>query len=309
MPCKGHLFFCAIKTIAMKTKFFLLFIMSGLFSFFTNAQDNQDSAGSLSRPYFKASIEYLNNNVYLGRKDSVAIPYITPEISYHFKSGVYLNGSVSYLPTESRVDVSTIGAGYALVKEKWDAEFSAEKYFYNSQSYNVKAETKGDVSASIGYDLGFVESDFSGTVSFAAKNDYAASFGLDHELSLLDDDLSITPSFVVNASTQNSYASYYQKRRYSKTKKGKKAGFTATANSLNASQFKILDYEFSIPFDYGVKGFTFSFTPTVAIPVNANTILFTLQPANGPAVTRTFTENIGATFFWSLGVSYRIKRG
>lgn len=271
----------------------------------SSAQDSLQN--EKPKPYFKASIEYLNNSVYLGRKDSVAIPYLTPELSYHFKSGVYLNASLSYLPDESRIDVSTLGGGYAFSKKKWDGEITAEKYFYNSQSYNVNAESKGEVSGSIGYDLGFAEPQLSGFVNFADKNDYGSSFSLAHYFSLFHDHANLGPTFVINASTQNSYALYYQKRKYAKNRKGKKVNYTITANTVNTSQFKILDYEFSTPLEYEVKRFDFSFTPTVAVPVNPSTVILSVKSSNGPSTSRMFTENLSTSFFWSVSIAYKIK--
>lgn len=273
-----------------------------------HAQDENDSSGAgLHKPYFKVSFDYVNNNVYLGRKDSVATPYVSPQVAYHFKSGLFLNAGASYLPTESRIDVSTIGAGYAFAKKKWDGEFSAEKYFYNSQSYNVKSETQGDVSATIEYDAHFIEPGITTFVSFSQKNDYGASLNLVHDFSLFSDKLDIGPSFVVNAGTQNAYAQYYKKRKYAKTKKGKTVGYTATANTLNTSNFKVLDYEFSVPIDYTANKFTFSFTPTYAIPVNPSKVMLTIKNANGNTNTKTFTENVSGNFYWGFTIAYKIK--
>ena len=292
----------------MKTTPLTLITCFILISIAAFAQDETDSLQTDSpKSYFKVSVEYLNNSVYLGRKDSVTIPYLTPEISYHFKSGFYLTANASYLPAESRIDESTIGAGYAFTKKKWDGEFSAEKYFYSSQSYNVKAETKGDVSATIDYDAGFITPGISTFINFSAKNDYGGSFSLEHDFSLFHDDMDFSPSFIVNASTQNSYAQYYKKRKYSKTRKGKTLGYTVTANTLNTSNFKILDYEFSVPIDYKAKRFTLSFTPTYAIPVNPNTVMLTIKGSNGNTNTKTFTENLGNSFYWSFGVAYKIE--
>lgn len=293
----------------MRTKSVPLFTFFLLFAFFAFAQDETDSSQTdLPKSYFKASIEYLNNSVYLGRKDSSVIPYLTPQLYYHLKSGLFIDAGISYLSNENRVDASTIGAGYSFSKKKWDGEISAEKYFYSSQSYNVKAETKGSVMGSLSYDAGLIEPSLSGSVSFSTKNDYGASLGLEHYFSLFNDQADINPSFVINASTQNSYAQYYQKRKYAKTRKGKNIGYTATANTLNTSNFKVLDYELSAPLEYTAKKFTFSFTPTYAIPVNPATVLLTIKTSSGTTSTRTFTENLSNSFFWTFGIAYKIHR-
>lgn len=292
----------------MRTKSFPLLISFLLFAILTFAQGEKDSSKTdAPQSYFKASIEYLNNSVYFGRKDSLVIPYLTPQLYYHFKSGIYIDANISYVTGESRVDVSTIGAGYSFKKKKWDGEISAEKYFYSNQSYNVKAETNGSFVGNLGYDVGFIEPSLSAFVNFSSKNDYGASLNLEHYFSLLRDHADITPSFAINASTQNSYAQYYQKRKYSKTRKGKTLGYTATANTLNTSGFKILDYEFSAPMEYTANRFTFSFSPTYAMPVNPATVLLTIKTSSGATGTRTFTENLSNSFFWTFGIAYKIN--
>lgn len=45
--------------------------------------------------YFKADLNYLNDLVYLGRRDSIAVPYLTATIGYYHKSGFYLTGALS----------------------------------------------------------------------------------------------------------------------------------------------------------------------------------------------------------------------
>ena len=76
------------------------------------AQDNKDP--DTKKSYFKFSASYLSNAVYYGRKDSLALPYIMPSISYNDKSGFYIEASLSYLASagESQVDAGAITAGY-----------------------------------------------------------------------------------------------------------------------------------------------------------------------------------------------------
>lgn len=275
----------------------------------SQAQDSNAKTDSLSDDIasssFSASLTYLSDNVYLGRKDSVQLPYSTPELEYHFKSGIFFRASASYLSTENRMDDYTLAGGYSFTKNNWNGEISVEKYFYSSQSYSVKSELTGDVSANAGYNFGPVESDLSGSISFGSSNDYAASLTLQHGFQVFQKNGDITPTFIANASTQNYYNAYYQKRKFIKRKKGKPVSYTASSGTLNTVKFEILDYEASIPFDYSVNKFTFTFTPTLAIPVHPNTVALTLTSSNGQQVTKTYTEQIGNSFFWSLGVSYQ----
>ena len=73
-------------------------------------QDNDDDPYD-SKSYFMFGFNYLSNNVYLGRKDTVTIPYYTPYISYHNKNGIYVKGLVSYTTAKGgAIDLTTIEA-------------------------------------------------------------------------------------------------------------------------------------------------------------------------------------------------------
>ena len=120
------------------------FIRSAIFIFLFNSSvyaQNLDSE-NVKKSYFKFSLSYLTNSVYLGRKDSLVIPYISPEISYHDKSGFYIAGSLSYLAgTGAQVDEGSVTAGFEFnsTNEKLSGDVYATKYFVSSASYSVRA--------------------------------------------------------------------------------------------------------------------------------------------------------------------------
>ena len=291
----------------MKKMYRCLFVCATFFCWVANAQA-QDSTKSEepAKSHFEAELSYLSNNVYLGRQDSLKVPYLTPTFSYYNKSGIYVSSSLSYLNSAgiSRVDLFDIDAGYTFTSSKLSGDFYAEKDFYNSQSKNVKSETKGSVNGTLSYDLGFIKPVLQGGIEFNKANDYYAALGLGHSFFLVDDNLEIDPSFLVNASTQNAYSSYYTKRKFATKKKQTGPVTTTQAYLQNASDFKIMDYEFSLPVDYSAGKFTFDFTPTVAMPVNPNVVVTTVTPPSGISVTKTKTEKLTNPFFWSVGVTY-----
>src|SRR5436305_9021637 len=45
----------------------------------------------IKKSHFDGGISYLNNDVYLGRKDSSLLPYYIPVLSYYHKSGLYFS--------------------------------------------------------------------------------------------------------------------------------------------------------------------------------------------------------------------------
>ncbi|GAC1427049.1 MAG: hypothetical protein NVS9B7_23570 [Flavisolibacter sp.] len=272
--------------------------------FYKNTATAQDSTESKTS-FLKYEISYLNDNVYLGRKDSVKVPYASSSIGYYHKSGLYATATASFLPTESRIDAYIINMGYTFAINKLEGELGVEKNFYNAQSYNVNSEVKGSASGSLAFNGKIVKPMMSGSINFGISSDYAASFGLEHSF-LIGDAVDISPSLIFNASTQNAYDSYYQRRRYAITKRGVIVPYTITANATDVNRFKIRDYEFSLPINYEVNKITFNFSPTLAVPINPNVIIYNIREGTGPGVTRTATEKVSPCFYWSLGISLKI---
>jgi len=276
------------------------------------SQEKEDSASNPEPPksYGKFSFSYLSNSVFNGRKDSVTTPYLTPTIGYYDKSGFYITGALSYLSSAaaSRIDLFNIEAGYDFNINKLDGEVTAFKSFYNSNSTNVKSEVSGGFASSFGYDLGFIHPTLMGGINLGKSTDFMGAFSLDHSFYAAEDKLEIVPSFLVNASTQHYYGNYYANRRYAKLKRKNGAGiyYDVTADLTDASRFKVLDYEFSMPINYTVNKFTFGLTPAFALPVNPATVTVNLKPSIGTnTISKTFTEKLENSFFCTFEVSYK----
>jgi hypothetical protein len=273
----------------------------------------KDSAKDIipKKSYWQAGINYLSDNVYLGRKDSVKIPYISPSIGYYDKSGFYVNGSVSYLPSSgnSRIDMASLEAGYSILVNEFEGQIAANKSFYSSKSTNVRSEVKGSLSSSLGYNFGFIKPTLQGEVSFGTKTDYAMGLGLEHTFYLAGDKIDITPEGFTNFSTQNFYGSYYNRRRYTGKRKRKSTGilyYDISADVSNVAKFKLLDYEFSAPINYTLGKFVFDFTPTIAVPMNPAEISLHFKPSTGAPFSRTFREKLGDSFFFQAGVTFQL---
>ncbi|MEO6136196.1 MAG: hypothetical protein ABIP35_13650 [Ginsengibacter sp.] len=161
------------------------------------------------------------------------------------------------------------------------------------------------MNGSLSYDFGFVKPLLQGGIAFNTKDDYYAAFGLAHSFFFADDNFEISPSFLINASTQNYYDAYYTKRKFKTKGKNQSGSVTIIKAYLpNASNFKIMDYEFSLPTDYSLGKFIFDVTPTVSLPVNPNAVVVTVTPPSGIATTRMKTEKLSSIFFWSAAVTY-----
>ena len=287
---------------------FLLPVFCLLFTVTLRAQDPEtEKESTTDKSYFKVGLNYINDNVYLGRKDSMKVPYLTPSLGYYNKSGFYITGSISYLPTagESRIDLFSVETGYSFSKKKTEGEFSISKDFFSGQSFNVKSEVIASASGYLKFDLGFLKPSIGAGVNFANVSDYNMTGGIEHDFSLADDKVSISPTLIFNASTQNYYNSYYQKRKYAKNRQGKVNTYDITANVLGVNNFKIMDYELSLPFEYTPNKLTLGFTPTLAMPTNPNQVDLTIKSSGGGNSSKTYTEKLKSVFFFSFDLAYK----
>jgi hypothetical protein len=74
---------------------------------------------------------------------------------------------------------------------------------------------------------------------------------------------------------------------------------------VNPSDFKILDYEASIPFTYNIQKLAIHFTPTYAIPVNPSLINVTTKQSGGSSSSKMVTEHLTNTLYMSIGFSFK----
>lgn len=258
---------------------------------------------------FEAALNYQSDNVYYGRKDTVALPYLIPMLTYYHRSGIYFSASAAYLntSTEHRFDLVMLEGGYDLTIGKYDGEFSVTKYFYNSQSTNVASAIEASVAYQNDYDFGFIKPSFTATLNMGSHTDIEGALGLQHTFELFHDKLAITPAFTANGGTLNFYDNYYRTKHFKK-RNGQKVNTgiaTVTGTVANASSFKIMDYEPGLSVKYYAGKFTFSFSPTYAIPVHPAVLNIHTVYSTGTVTNRTRVETLENSFFWTLGATYK----
>jgi len=270
------------------------------------APANADSTAP-TPSHFALNVVYESNDVSNGRKDSTVIPLITPKISYIFKSGFEIDLSVGYNIHEPSPQVNqyTLDGSYSFNPGNYSGSVTLSGFLYSKQSGSTTAEQRGSLEYDNSYDLNFIQPGLNLTWTFNnGVPDYQASFSLQHEFDI--GNLSITPTATMNAATQNAYNSYYQNRRFSIPREGKPplpANVTLSGEVLNASQFQILDYEFSAPVGYTAGKWNFSFTPTYALPVHPADIKLSIQENNN-IHSYTYKETLPNTFYVQFGVTF-----
>ncbi len=251
------------------------------------------------KSYGIASTNYNSDIVFLGRKGSSRAPYFSAFTGYYDKSGLFINGGASYLAAsgEKRIDLFTLTTGYDYSLKSFSAGISGTKYFFNSKSTTVKSGLSGYVNVYADYDFDIADVYIDGSVYFSNSTDFILSAVVSHVFYAASDQLNIIPAFSVYAGTQNYYSNYNNNLRFGRHMLGGGASPSTGTGMMGAGNFKTLDYELSVPVSYTIKNFRFSFTPVLAMPVNAATITNNQN---------TYKEDISNTFFWSLGVRYKI---
>ena len=281
----------------------IVFIGSGLF-----AQNNPKSSmekSSREESYILADISYMNDAVFMGRRGSIAAPYILPSIGYYDKSGFFADVSASWLTSseEQRVDLFLATAGYLFGSGKWNGGISGTAYFYNADSYNVQSEVVADITAILSYDLKAVELTVYASSYFNKNSSPDIFLGLmaDHTFYAANNNFLITPRVSLYAGSQYFYEEYYSSSRLGNRKgqgKGSGANEPTEATSVKiaeASEFNLLNVELSLPLQYYRNQFIFSFTPAWAFPQSSATLTTT---------DAVFEEDLNNVFYWSVGISY-----
>lgn len=255
--------------------------------------------------YFLTDVSYINDAVFMGRRDSIAAPYIFPSIGYYDESGFFTDISASYLISsdQNRFDLYLISSGYMYQSKKWRTGISGTAYFYNEDSYNVQSAVVGDITGMLGYDLSAFEVTLSVSSYFnkESSTDFFAGLMLDRTFYADHNNLLINPSIALYSGSQYFYEEYYSTSRLGSRKGqgsraiGSEPNTTMNLKIMEASEFKLLNIEFSLPLQYYHKQFIFSVTPTLAFPQSSATIT---------TENTVITENLKNVLYWSAGISY-----
>jgi hypothetical protein len=273
------------------------------------AQSYRNTADSSPREttfsYLMADLSYISDAVFMGRRDSVAAPYLMPSLGYYHKTGFFADASVSYLTAEGeeRVDLFLISGGYRFKKSAFSGRLSGTAYFFNDQSYNIQSETLGNLLASVGYDWKLLETYIGASTYFntSGNTDFFLDFSLQKQLELLNQKALLRPTLSLYMGSLYFYQAYYNSKQFG-NRQGNGTGSAASNQQENlivskASEFNPLSLELGLPFSYYSGSFIFSVQPAVAFP---------LTPASFSTTEFDFTEDTDPVFYFAVSISYWI---
>lgn len=269
------------------------YAQSGLY-YLDKQWEDEDPMDEVTHMRFGANM--LSNNVYMGRKDSGRVPYLSPYIGYYNRNGFYVDGSVSYALTKrtGHFDVATIAAGYDhAFTPSFLAGVHAEKYFYYRYSPSISSVITESGGVYVLYKNDLIEPTLAFDVNNGTTQDFVISAVLDHHFQLADKKLHLYPALTFFVGSQHFYDNYFINRTL------KKDNIAITGAVENPGKIRPLCSEFSIRTVLYTGNWMFTFMPTYATPLGAGTI--TLP-------NRIYTEKLKSTFFIELDACYRKPR-
>jgi len=287
--------------------FTLLFLLSafGALAQNTSNEDAEDLLDKLDikKGSFKIGANYLSNNVFMGRADTVKTPTILTDMKYTFKNGIFLAATANYIPNRvtNKLDGGSLAAGYDFdITDNLLGGLSYTKLFYTANSTQIGSAINSTVNANLSYDIAGVITPLVSVDYNFLKQDFGHDIflnaSLSHDFAIEGifgdrDFLMISPTVSMNAGTQNFYDAYFVLKKYKLTKKA--LALEQAAESLiikrenQLSKFRLLDYEFSAPVEYKMGVLILSFIPTYAVAENK-------LP---PRVTKGMVSGSGIFFF------------
>lgn len=291
----------------MKTlihKIFIAFVLFGAISVMTAQVENR-SDSELS--YFSLSVNYISDAIFMGRKDSIAAPYLYPTLLYHHKSGFYASSSISYLTKadEGRIDLFVVTGGFDFTIKKFNGDISFTGYGFNADSYNVISEVGSDITALLGYDFEILNLSLSASNYFnrGGSSDVFLSTELSSDFITTNKKFQFSPTAGIYFGSQNFYEQYFVNNRFGNGRgqssgqgQGNSGGLQPTTVVFNESEkFKLMAIDFSLPIWFAYKSFYAVVVPTYVIPQNE---------ASLNVDENLVKENLDASFYFIAGVYY-----
>lgn len=180
----------------------------------TTESKKDTSSKAPKKASLKFGVDYLSNNVFVGRTDTVTTPIITPNIKYTFKSGVYFSGSLEILPNRKKNKL--IGGDLALgydfdLTDDLSGGVSFTKLFYSATSTQVSSSISSTLNGNLDYDIADIVTASVGLDYNINKaniaSDFMFNFGLSHDFIAEGifgdkDILLISPMVASNTGTQ-----------------------------------------------------------------------------------------------------------
>lgn len=255
-------------------------VIAGASAWPLHAAQAQDTLATKAprRGSLSALLGYGSNLAFYGRVQPVPYPYLTSEVRYTSRFGLWASVVVSdLLPTRTVLDETNLLAGWeGDLTRKLDASVSYARFFFARNSPLIKSSVNNSVESYLGYDWGYAYTRLNADFLFGPDSrdgfvqlDNSRYFALK---TLGKATLSAEPRLSVTAGTQNfdAVSVVQQLQRGNSTKslgKGKTKQHQITTTTYS-TRFDVLAYELHVPVSYTLGKVVGQVSYRYLVPVN-----------------------------------------
>jgi hypothetical protein len=259
----------------------IIFLALALGSLCNAYSQSSDSTDEDKKNHFKTGIQYISNQSYAGRTDSLKLPVIIPYASFETHIGFYVktSGYCNLSTNKKSFDGISIEPGYEFSKNNWNGSISVIKNFISDSSNLIIAPVKASLEFYLENDNKIVTPSVGAEYIFSDEgNDFIFYAGLAKVMNLTSDDkkLSATlePAISVSGGTQNFYYSFlknYANNGHGKSRKNSQSNNSSSVTEgtkEQSEQFAILSTGLELPIDLTRGKFEWKTTPALESPLN-----------------------------------------
>lgn len=236
----------------------------------------------------QAGVQFISNQTYAGRTDSLKLPVLIPEFNLNFPKGFFINtkGYINLSGGKTTFDGVSIEPGYALSKKNWNGSLSVIKNFISDSSNLIIAPVNASLEFYLNKETKIITPFVGWEYVFSSEgNDFIAYGGLSKLISFTKEDQKLSvqeePAVSLTTGTQNFYYSFLKsfssngngaarsagRGRGRGNSGGSGTGVTQTVQALSKN-FSLLSYTVELPLTLSTSTFKWVTTPTLELPVN-----------------------------------------
>ena len=256
------------------------------FCFKVYSQSNEEEK---QKTQAQAGVQFISNQTYAGRTDSLKLPVLIPEFNLNFPKGFFVN-TKAYLNLsggKTTFDGVSIEPGYALSKNNWNGSLSVIKNFISDSSNLIIAPVNASIEFYLNKETKFITPYIGWEYVFSSEgNDFIAYGGVSRLISFTKEDKKVSvqeePAISLTAGSQNFYYSFLKSfssngngasRSAGRGRGRGSSGGTGTTTvtqtvETQSKNFSLLSYAVELPLTVSSSKIKWVTTPTLEVPVN-----------------------------------------
>jgi hypothetical protein len=245
---------------------------------------SQTDSSDQKKVQLSGGLQFISNQTYAGRTDSMKLPVLIPEFNFGFQKGFFINtkGYLNLSGGQTTFDGVSIEPGYEFSKENWNGSLSVIKNFISDSSNLIIAPVNASLEFYLNKETKIVTPYIGSEYVFSKEgSDFIVYGGLSKNISFSKEDaktsVSAEPSFGLTGGSQNFYYSFLKSFSSNGQSRGKGKGrgnggstttTTTTTVQQQSSQFTLLSTAFELPITVTAHKLKWVTTPTLETPIN-----------------------------------------